>query len=114
MLYLGNDNAIVVEDLKDPWASSGAGEWIITALSATGQLKDATGELGEGANIGSAITLTYYAQRDGVTGHFWVGVVEEDHAALVAGNAVDVQVTITASSDRVYKTTQRHSVVRRT
>ena len=107
-LYVSNDNAIVVKDLYDPWATAGAGEYIASG-TASAQLKDTAG-----ANIGGAITLSYYSSRGGVAGHWWVGVIEEDHAALVVGNYVDVAVTITASTDRVYAATQRHRVERRT
>lgn len=111
-IYLGNDCAIVIKDLYDAWASSGAGAYI-TSGTVTAQIKDTTGATpGSGTNIGSAITLSYYSSRAGVSGNWWVGVIEED-AALSADTEVDVVVTATASSDRVFVVTKREPVIRR-
>lgn len=112
-IYLGSDNAIVIKDLYDKWANSGVGEYISSG-TVTAQLKDTAGATpGSGTNIGSAITLSYYAARAGVSGHWWVGVIEED-AALSADTEVDVVITATASSDRVFAVTKREPVIRRT
>lgn len=111
-IYVGNDNMVVIKDLKDVWASSGAGAFI-TSGTVTAQLKDTTSTPGNGTNIGSAITLSYYSARDGVSGNWWVGVIEED-AALSAETEVDVCVTATASSDRVGYWVKREPVIRRT
>ena len=111
-IYLGSDNAIVIKDLYDPWESSGTGAYI-TSGTVSAQIKDTTGATpGSGTNIGSAITLSYYAARAGVAGNYWVGVIEED-PALSADTEVDVVVTATASSDRVFVVTKREPVIRR-
>lgn len=107
--YLSNDSAIVVEGLHDPWASSGAGADITTASSATAQVY----ETDRTTTVGGSITLTNYTSRDGVTGNWWVGVLEEDHAAIVAEGAYTVKVDITASSDRVFSAWVDFNVVRR-
>jgi hypothetical protein len=106
ILYL-NDNLIEIKDMYDPWATAGAGEYITTG-TVSAQIKDTAG-----TNVGSAITMTYYAARGGVSGHWWVGIIEED-AALTVGTDYDVTVTATASTDRVGSWTQRHRVVTRT
>ena len=107
MIFINNDNLIILKDLYDPFATAGAGEYISTG-TVTAQLKDTAG-----TNIGGAITMAYYAARGGVAGHYWIGIIEED-AALVLGDDVDVDVTATASTDRVGRWLQRHRVVRRT
>lgn len=111
-IYLGNDVNVELSDLYDEYANSGTGEYISSA-TVTAQIKDTTGATpGSGANIGSAIPMTYYAARGGVAGHFWVGTIEED-TALSADTEVDVVVTVNASSDRVLVITKREPVIRR-
>ena len=107
--YLDNDNAIVVYDLRDVWASSGTGEDITSASSATAQVyaTDRT------TTVGGSITLTYYAARNGVAGTYWVGILEEDHAAIAAEGAYTLKVSITASSDRVFVDWVDFEVIRR-
>lgn len=107
--YLDNDCAIVVRDVYDPWASSGAGEYITTASSATGQVyaTDRT------TTVGGSISLSYYSARAGVAGHFWVGVLEEDHTAIATEGAYTLKVSITASSDRVFSDWVDFNTVRR-
>lgn len=105
-IYYQNDNLVVIKDMYDPWASSGAGEYISSG-TVTAQIKDTAG-----TNVGSAITMSYYSQRGGVTGHWWVGVIEED-VALTVDTDYDVVVSAAASSDRVGKWTQRHRVALR-
>lgn len=98
--YLNNDCAIVVTDVYDPWASTGAGEYISTASSATAQVY----EMDRTTTVGGSITLTYYTFRAGDAGHWWVGVLEEDHAAITSENTqYSCKVNITASSDRVFE-----------
>ena len=106
-IYYQNDCAVEIEDLFDERANSGAGEYISSG-TVTAQLVDI-----DGANIGAAITMSYSTLKNGVSGHWWTGIIEED-VAVTLGQAVDVVVTAIASSDRVYKATQRHQVVRRT
>lgn len=109
-ILLGSDNAVILEDLHDDWASSGAGEYISTG-TVTAQLREPDGPtIGTGTTIGSPITMTYYTSRNGVAGHWWVGVIEED-VAVVIGLDVDVVVTATASSDRVRVFKERHRVM---
>lgn len=107
MILYQNDNLIIIENLYDPWATAGAGEYITTG-TVTAQIKDTAG-----VNIGSAITMAYYSARGGVGGHYWIGVIEED-AALTLNAEVDIDVTATASTDRVGRWLQRHKIVRRT
>lgn len=101
-----NDNLVVLKDLYDPWASAGAGEYITTG-TVTAQLKDTSD-----VNVGGAITMNYYAARGGITGHWWVGIIEED-ATLTLGADYDVVVTATASGDRIGSWRQRHRVALR-
>lgn len=98
--YLNNDNAIEVTDLYDPRAASGVGEYITTASSATAQVY----EMDRTTTVGGSITLTYSALKANVEGHWWYGVLEEDHAAITSENTqYSCKVNITASSDRVFE-----------
>ena len=54
--------------------------------------------------MGGVITLTNYSARNGVAGNYWVGVLEEDHAAIAAEGSYTLKVLIVASSDRVFET----------
>lgn len=109
-IYKGSDCYIRIVGLRDKAADSGAGEYI-TSGTVTAQLKDPDGtEIGNGTNIGSAITMSYLAAWGGVTEHTWYGVIEED-VDIDLGQMVDVVVTATASTDRVRVFKRRERVM---
>lgn len=104
-IFALNDNAIVLQDLYDPWALSGAGDFIVSG-TVTAQIYELDGV----TPIGAAISLTYFAQRAGVTGHWWMGGIEED-VALTVGDEVLIDVQADAGTDRIYRLPRRRERV---
>jgi len=93
VVYEDNDNLIWVLGLTNNLT-----EAFVTTASGTAQLKDV-----DGANVGSAVTLSYQSGSrtvNGVTytGGNYAGTLEEDEA-IVAGTSYTAHVDIDATGD---------------
>lgn len=100
IVYHNQDNIIAAYGVHDPRASSGAGEDITSAVSATAQVY----ETDRTTTVGGSLSMTYLAQLDGVANPHWYAILEDDHAAVTdEGGSYSAKVRIVASSDRVFE-----------
>lgn len=91
IFWVGNDNLVRVLNLVSQLGGDDAALVPVTSATITGQIKDTAG-----ANVGSAITLSYVAGSDSD----YEGLVS-DVTALTDGTAYTLEVTADDGTDRL-------------